>query len=72
MIQDTHIIKKLSEMIEKEFARIGILFRVFSRVKSEESINRKINNNFRSFHFVSFNERIISFVHKKMEKTVTF
>ncbi|NQY21394.1 MAG: RelA/SpoT family protein [Campylobacteraceae bacterium] len=45
MIQDTHIIKKLSEMIEKEFARIGILFRVFSRVKSDESISRKINNN---------------------------
>ena len=45
MIQDTHIIKKLSAMVEKEFDRIGILYRVFSRVKSEESINKKINNN---------------------------
>lgn len=39
---DTHIIKEIHKNIEKELSRIGILYRVFSRVKSEDSLDKKL------------------------------
>lgn len=43
MIQeDIHISKKIHADIEKELSRIGILFRVFSRIKTDESLQKKL------------------------------
>lgn len=43
MQQDTHISKEIHKKIENELSRIGILFRVFSRIKTKESLSNKIN-----------------------------
>lgn len=40
---ETRVVQKLQGAIEKELSRLGLLFRVFSRAKSENSINEKIN-----------------------------
>lgn len=43
MQQDIHISKEIHKKIEKELSRIGILFRVFSRIKTTKSLETKIN-----------------------------
>jgi len=39
---DIHVVNKIHKMIELELSRIGILFRVFSRVKTPESLKKKL------------------------------
>lgn len=43
MQQDIHISKEIHKRIERELLRIGILFRVFSRIKTKESLKNKLN-----------------------------
>lgn len=40
---DIHVVNKIHKIIELELSRIGILFRVFSRVKTNESLKKKID-----------------------------
>lgn len=40
---DIHVANKIHKKIELELSRIGILFRVFSRVKTPESLKKKID-----------------------------
>lgn len=41
--EDMHISKEIHKKIENELSRIGILFRVFSRIKTEDSLKLKLN-----------------------------
>lgn len=40
---DTRVLKQLQDSIEKDLARVGLLFRVFSRSKDDHSLEQKIN-----------------------------
>jgi putative GTP pyrophosphokinase len=40
---ETRVVQKLQSTIENELSRLGLLFRVFSRAKSERSIDEKVS-----------------------------
>lgn len=47
---EQRIMLEIHRSIEKELNRLGLLFRVFSRAKSVESIDEKLNNNIGKYH----------------------